>query len=370
LNKKINIAYFSTSSGTKGPFNQLVNLAINLDREKFNLIFILSNHIVDNDAIKKLKKNGIEVHSLNSDNFFNFFQLFKLIKVLKINDIDILHTRLRRCDFYGNIASIFYKCSVINNIVDNQKDHFYKFHNIFSYPLSSIYNFSLRFSKMVIVNNKENLFHYNSQLGHNAHFISNGVEMDLCVKSKDARGIMQKKHSIDPIAFNVGFVGGFKKVKGVELLSEIIREFKDIDDINFIICGDGSYKKEEFLKEFLEYKNVYVLGYIKDMNQYYSLFDTQIYTSYSEGMSNTLLESLSCGVPAICCDIDGYTNIVDQQMGFIVNRISTEYAKKILWLKNNPGLSKEISTLSITKMKTEYNFKGISKKLTELYLSL
>jgi glycosyltransferase involved in cell wall biosynthesis len=222
---------------------------------------------------------------------------------------------------------------------------------------------------MIIVNNKENLFHY-SQLGHNTHFISNGVQMAFFAKSKDNRSIMQTKHSIDPIAFNVGFVGGFKQVTGIELLSEIIREFKNIDDINFIICGDGDYKKEEFLKEFLEYKNVYVLGYIKDMNQYYSLFDTQIYTSYSEGMPNTLLESLSCGVPAICCDVHGYTNIVNQQIGFIVNRSSKEYAKKILLLKNNPGLIKEISTQSITKMKTEYNFKGISKKLTKLYLSI
>lgn len=369
MSKKINIAYFSTSSNTSGPFNQLVNMALNLDQDRFNIIFILSNHLIHNKAIQRLQAADIKVFSLKSDNFFNFFQLFKLIKILKVNDIDILHTRLRRCDFYGNIASIFYKCFVINNIVDNQKDHFHRFHNIFSYLLCSLYNFSMRFSKMIIVNNKENLFHY-SELGHNTHFISNGVEVNLFTDCKNHRSALQARHSIDPIAFNVGFVGGFKKVKGVELLSEIIREFKDIDDINFIICGDGNYQKKEFLKEFFEYKNVYVLGYIKDINQYYSLFDTQIYTSYSEGMPNTLLESLSCGIPAICCDIDGYTNIVDQQMGFIVNRISTEYAKKILWLKNNPGLSKEISTLSTTKMKTEYNFKGISKELTKLYLSI
>jgi len=153
--KKINIAYYSTSSETIGPFNQLVNMALNLDQNRFHIIFILSNHIVNNKAVQRLESAGIKVFSLESNNFFNFFQLFKLIKVLKINNIDILHTRLRRCDFYGNIASIFYKCSVINNIVDNQKDHFYKFHNIFSSLLSSLYNFSLRFSKMIIVSDLE-----------------------------------------------------------------------------------------------------------------------------------------------------------------------------------------------------------------------
>ncbi len=369
MTKKINIAYYSTSSDTIGPFNQLVNMALNLDRERFNILFILSNPIIKNKEIQRLKAADIKVFSLESGHFFNFFQLFKLIKVLKINDIDILHTRLRRCDFYGNIASIFCKCSVINNIVDNQKDHFYKFHNMFSSLLNSIYNFSLRFSKMIVVNNKANLFYY-SQLGYNTHFISNGVEMDIFKKSEYHRSSIQKKHSIDRTAFNVGFVGGFKQVKGIELLSDIIRKFKNIDKINFIICGDGDYKKQEFLKEFSDYKNVHILGYIEDMYQYYSLFNAQIYTSYSEGMSNTLLESLSCGVPAICCNIDGYNNIVDEKCGFIVERLSKEYVEKIVLLKNNPNLHKKISTLSIKKMETEYNFLTISKELQKIYLSI
>ena len=77
-----------------------------------------------------------------------------------------------------------------------------------------------------------------------------------------------------------------------------------------------------------------------------TLFNAQIYTSYSEGMSNTLLESLSCGVPAICCNIDGYNSIVDEKCGFIVERLSKEYVEKIVLLKNNPNLHKKISTLT------------------------
>ena len=106
------------------------------------------------------------------------------------------------------------------------------------------------------------------------------------------------------------------------------------------------------------------------MIQYYSLFDTQIYTSHSEGMSNTLLESLSCGIPAICCNVDGYTNIVDEEVGFIVNRSSSDYTEKILFLKNNPNFSEKISTSALNKMKTEYNFTGIGKELTKIYLSI
>ncbi len=367
--KKINIAYYSTSSDTVGPFNQLVNMALNLDQKRFNIIFILSNNLISNQSIQRLKINGIKVYSLESDNFFNFFQLFKLVKVLKMNDIDILHTRLRRCDFYGNIASIFYRCSVINNIVDNHNDHFYNFHRIFSSFLSNLYSFSLKFSTMIIVNNQNNLLHYR-KLGHNTHLISNGVETDLFVRNEDSRNILSKKYNINPTEFNVGFVGGFKKVKGIDLVYEIIKEFKSTNNINFFICGGGDYKKQEFLTEFSNYNNVYVLGHIQDIISYYSLFDAQIYTSHSEGMSSALLESLSCKVAAICCNIDSYANIIDKEMGFIVNRSSKEYAEKIFLLKNNSSLHESIVTSSRLKMKTKYNFKDISKKLTKLYLSI
>ena len=128
MNKKVNIAYFLTSSNTVGPFKQLVNLVLNLNHDRFNVIFIFSNSIVHNDLIEELDKNNIKFFTLKSDSYFNVFQLFRLVRILRENKIDIIHSRLRRCYFYANIASIFYKCNVINNVVDNQKDHFFKFH--------------------------------------------------------------------------------------------------------------------------------------------------------------------------------------------------------------------------------------------------
>ena len=55
MNKKT-IAYFTTSSTNLGVFNQLVQLAINLDRKSFTPIFILSNDIIENHLTAQLKK--------------------------------------------------------------------------------------------------------------------------------------------------------------------------------------------------------------------------------------------------------------------------------------------------------------------------
>ena len=150
MNKKT-VAYFTTCSTNIGVFNQLVNLATNLDKNFFKSIFILSNEIVENELILKLKQNNIRVFSLRSNKYYHFLQLFRLVNILKNNKVDILHTRLRRCDFYGNLSKFFYKCFVINNIVDDHYDHFTKFHRFFSKSLGKIYNIFLKKSDKLIV---------------------------------------------------------------------------------------------------------------------------------------------------------------------------------------------------------------------------
>ena len=69
-------------------------------------MFILSNDIVENHLIDKLKKNNIQILSLSSNKYYHFMQLFKLIKILK-EIIYIVHTRLRRSDFYANLQNFF-----------------------------------------------------------------------------------------------------------------------------------------------------------------------------------------------------------------------------------------------------------------------
>ena len=369
MNKKVNIAYFLTSSNTVGPFKQLVNLVLNLNHDRFNVIFIFSNSIVHNDLIEELDKNNIKFFTLKSDSYFNVFQLFRLVRILRENKIDIIHSRLRRCDFYANIASIFYKCNVINNVVDNQKDHFFKFHKIFSNTLNIIYNLSLRFSKCIIVNNKENLSYY-QQRGYKTFYISNGVDSNFFQKNLNSANDLIDKNKMLSESFNVGFVGGFKRVKGIRLLSEIIRHFNNNLEFNFIICGSGNYKKNKFIDEFSNYKNVHIVGYKEDLIPYYSLFDAQIYTSYSEGMPNTLLESMSCGIPAICCDISGYSSIVNSENGFIVKRQSEYYKEKILLLKNKPIIKDKISKTATNDIRNNFSFTGIADKFSRIYLSL
>ena len=72
---KKNIAFFTTSTQSIGPFNQVSELAIALSKKKYNVVVIVSSPIKKNAIVKKLLHNEIPIFSLNAKSFFNFFQL-------------------------------------------------------------------------------------------------------------------------------------------------------------------------------------------------------------------------------------------------------------------------------------------------------
>ena len=113
-----------------------------------------------------------------------------------------------------------------------------------------------------------------------------------------------------------------------------------------------------------------ILVLFTNLNEYYSLFDLQIYTSLSEGMQNVMLESFSSGNPAICPDAPGYSSLVDRNKGFLVERVKDAYVKKLYLLESNPNILKEMSFKCRREMESEHNFIKLSKKLETIYNSL
>ena len=85
------------------------------------------------------------------------------------------------------------------------------------------------------------------------------------------------------------------------------------------------------------------LGFVNNINEYYSLFDVQIYTSLTEGMQNVMLESFSSGVPAICPDVPGYSSLINSNTGFLVERVKDFYVEKLHFLENNPNFLEKMS---------------------------
>ena len=113
------------------------------------------------------------------------------------------------------------------------------------------------------------------------------------------------------------FVGNLERVKGVDLLIDIVKKF-DNKAWRFVIVGKGELQKE--LKEALLGYNVDIKGEILDPKEFYLNADIFILTSRKEGFPMVLLEAKNYGLPIVSFDVQtGPKEMIENSKdGFLV----------------------------------------------------
>ena len=125
--------------------------------------------------------------------------------------------------------------------------------------------------------------------------------------------------------------------KGYRYLIEAISEMKDVE---LSLVGDGNLRQQlEELAKILSVK-VKFLG-SKRHEEIVSLLqsaDVFILPSLNEGMSNSILEAMACGLPIIATDTGGSSELI-QGNGVIVAKADADTLRKaIVQLQSDPSL--------------------------------
>jgi glycosyltransferase involved in cell wall biosynthesis len=134
-----------------------------------------------------------------------------------------------------------------------------------------------------------------------------------------------------------------RPVKGVkEFLLAIPMIRAIVPDARFILIGTGR-REAEFheLARVLMIDDVFLMpGFRKDVHRFYELADLSVLTSYSEGLSITVLESMRHGVPVVVTDVGGNPEIVQNgRTGYLVPAGEREkFAAAVIRLLHDPAL--------------------------------
>ncbi len=104
--------------------------------------------------------------------------------------------------------------------------------------------------------------------------------------------------------------------KGTHILEMVLEKFKNRNDIQFLIAGvDSKHWKKKFSK------NVVTFDYNNNdkwKKNLYNSADLLIFPSINENFPNVLLESMSCGLPALSFNFGGVNEIIDKETGLII----------------------------------------------------
>ena len=131
--------------------------------------------------------------------------------------------------------------------------------------------------------------------------IENGVDRNRFRYSTEYRSEIRKKYGIGVDEFVIGHVGRQGKVKNYPFLIKVFSEFRKLCDARLILIGD--VENDRAVQRLIDSSKVrdYVIftGKVRDVYKYYSAMDVFLFPSLYEGLSVSLIEAQSTGLPCI-----------------------------------------------------------------------
>jgi len=203
-----------------------------------------------------------------------------------------------------------------------------------------------------------------SDVNTETHIIPNGVDQNFF------RPGLKEQDTI-----NIVFSGRLTEQKNpsalIDALKEVLGKLQEAPNIKVKIAGSGNLMRglrakvlEEELSEHVDF-----LGWLRkeDLKNLYASSHIFVLPSLYEGMSNSLLEALSCGLAVICSDFEGCRQIVrDGENGYLVRRGSIEaLVEKLQLLVKNADLIDRMGSRS-REIALNFGWEPVTERYIEL----
>ena len=115
---------------------------------------------------------------------------------------------------------------------------------------------------------------------------------------------------------------------------------------------------------------VHFLGYRSDVPQLYAAADVFLVISFREGLSLSLMEAMSSGLPCIVSPIRGNVDLItDRKEGIYARLHPKSIAEAIVSLESDPELRRTLGNAAKEKVQA-FSLDTISKRMEEIYRSI
>lgn len=170
----------------------------------------------------------------------------------------------------------------------------------------------------------------------------------------------------------VTFSGRFVLRKGIHLLLEAWKGVaNDFPDARLLLLGDGPLLAEmrELATRLGIASSVDFLGHVPQVTEFLQATDLFVLPSLQEGMPNSLLEAMACGLPAVATRIGGVVDIIqDGENGILVDPGDVNgLAEGMRKLLKDEGLAGSIASRAFQTIQDFYSLDSIASKYVEIY---
>lgn len=175
--------------------------------------------------------------------------------------------------------------------------------------------------------------------------------------------------------FVFGFAGQLDERKGIKyLLSAFVQVKKKSSNVKLIIAGDGSLKAEieTFIHRNRLEKNLFLLGFQKNIPEFMANIDALILPSLWEGFGIVLIEAMAAGKPVIGTNCSNIPEIVEHgRVGSLIPpRNSEQLAETMLIYIKNPQKVKEMGKQGQKLVREKFSLTRMVDELIDYFYTV
>lgn len=329
--------------------NPSIEMEIVLTKDEIHYEDILSTQVRINYTIRKGLKKDPRI-------FYKFYKIAKRFKP------DIIHVWGNLVAIYAIPAKVLLRVPMINNQIANAPSKVSN--SILSHKLS------FPFSDMILANSFAGIKAYNAPESK-SRVIYNGFNFSRINNLNDIESIRKKFNITTKLI--VGMVASFSDMKDYESYIKaaniILSNNKDVTFL-CIGAGDDSHYKQMVKSE--NKNKVFFLGRQNNVENIMNICDIGVLSTYTEGISNALLEFAALGRPVVTTFGGGNVELVKQgETGYLVNQKSpNDLAEKIEILLNDEKKRMEFGIKGKERVTQQFSIENMITNFTEVYTEL
>ena len=292
-------------------------------------------------------------------------------RLCKKQQYDIVHTQSPIGGVVARLAARKLRKSGTKVIYTAHGFHFYKGapkqNWILFYPIEKYLS---RDTDLLITINKEDYrraqrFH----AGKVCYVPGIGVDLErFADKTKDLDRLRQE-FGLSEEDFVVLSVGQLSKRKNQETMIRAMAQIQDVH-VKYIAVGLGECEEEDrkLIQDLGLEGQVILAGYRDDVDAFLQVADCFAFPSLQEGLPVSVMEAMAAGVPVVCSEIRGNTDLIaDGVEGLLVEPEDVKgYARAVVKLKEHPDLAEEYRKRAFEKIE-KFDVKRVHGKMQKIY---
>jgi glycosyltransferase involved in cell wall biosynthesis len=329
--------------------------------ENYEILLVLTEEEIYYDEvfkadvrIKILKRKGMKY---DPTVFLKFYAICRNFRP------DIIHAWGKMTTFYAIPSRVMLGIPLISSLIADAS----KRYGAIS-PYHLLLKTNLHFSDAVLSNSRAGLRAYGIK-GSKAKVIYNGADLARFEVEHDP--VLVKKELGITTDYLVIMVASFSAFKDYDLFLDTARALGEMRrDVTFLAVGDGPELKR-IKKRVADEKisNVVLAGRRKDVERLIAASDIGLLCTWTEGISNSIIEYMALGKPVIATDQKGGSRelIDDGMTGYCTRRDVNSVTGLVNKLLNNTELRIRMGKRGKERIWTRFSIIRMGKEFQLLY---